>query len=419
MAISVAQNYTHHYTYDELGNMISNAWWTNHYAQSNNRLLKHDRQTLDQYTYDEHGNITSMPHLTDMVWNENDELIGATNENSFISLYNYDAGGNRTRKITIREGGILETRYYIGQYELFKKENSTDDYQRSTLNIADEEKVFARIESKDEEDPVIRYQYDNHLGSACLELSDSGNIISYEEYYPFGQTSYYTSSTNIEISLKRYKYCGKERDEETGLYYYGMRYYADWLCRFVSVDPLQFEYPELTPYQYASNNPVTMIDLDGLEGVDPQEQNNTQLFKKTSYTTTNSGNIDNSTPFKFLSNVGTAVFNGITDLANFTISLPSSIVNTVESNMESIWTKGLSSWAKDVKDFWVSDFKAFANKTLNFANRPSDQILNDVFNFASTSKGFEVSVNVAFSATMGSAFMKSLSGSGSTSSSFR
>ena len=66
-------------------------------------------------------------------------------------------------------------------------------------------------------------------------------------------------------------YCGKERDEETGLYYYGMRYYAAWLCRFVSVDPLQFEYPELTPYQYASNNSITMIDLEGLEGVKPEE----------------------------------------------------------------------------------------------------------------------------------------------------
>ena len=123
---------------------------------------------------------------------------------------------------------------------------------------------------------ILRYQYDNHLGSACLELSDSVHIIIYQKYYPFGQTSYYTSSSSIEDSLKRYKYCGKERDEETGLYYYGMCFYADWLCRFVSVDPLQFKYSELTPFQYASNNPVTMIDLDGLEGVRPEEQQQDQ-----------------------------------------------------------------------------------------------------------------------------------------------
>ena len=66
--------------------------------------------------------------------------------------------------------------------------------------------------------------------------------------------------------MKRYKYVGKERDEETGLYYYGARYYAAWLCRFVSVDALQQKYPELTSYQYASNNPITLLDIDGLEG---------------------------------------------------------------------------------------------------------------------------------------------------------
>jgi len=113
---------------------------------------------------------------------------------------------------------------------------------------------------------VIRYQYDNHLGSASLELDNTGNIISYEEYHPFGTTSYQKSNTSI--SQKRYKYVGKERDEETGLYYYGARYYAAWICRFVSVDPLQFDYPELTSFQYSSNRPISGIDLDGLEYVD-------------------------------------------------------------------------------------------------------------------------------------------------------
>jgi RHS repeat-associated protein len=70
--------------------------------------------------------------------------------------------------------------------------------------------------------------------------------------------------------LKRYKYVGKERDEESGLYYYGARYYAAWLARFVSVDPLQFKYPELTPFQYANNRPVSMVDLNGKESVEPQ-----------------------------------------------------------------------------------------------------------------------------------------------------
>ena len=108
------------------------------------------------------------------------------------------------------------------------------------------------------------------MGSACLELDENAAIISYEEYHPFGTTSYRSGSSETEVSLKRYKYVGKERDEETGLYYYGARYYSAWLCRFVSVDPLQFEYPHYTPYQYAGNKPITFIDLDGLEEFKPE-----------------------------------------------------------------------------------------------------------------------------------------------------
>jgi RHS repeat-associated protein len=139
--------------------------------------------------------------------------------------------------------------------------------------MSDNRKAIADIETKTFENgssiqnPVsnIRFQYDNHLGSANLELDTNAAIISYEEYHPFGTTSYRSGRTQTEVSLKRYKYVGKERDEETGLYYYGARYYAGWIARFVSVDPLQHKYPHYTPYQYAGNKPISYIDLDGLE----------------------------------------------------------------------------------------------------------------------------------------------------------
>jgi len=112
---------------------------------------------------------------------------------------------------------------------------------------------------------VIRYQLSDHLGSASLELDENADIISYEEYYPFGTTSYRNGRNEVDVSLKRYKYVMKELDNETGLYYYGMRYYAIWIAKFISVDPLQHKYTELTPFQYASNRPISGIDLDGAE----------------------------------------------------------------------------------------------------------------------------------------------------------
>lgn len=73
-------------------------------------------------------------------------------------------------------------------------------------------------------------------------------------------------------SQYRYGYNGKELDKDisSDAYDYGMRISDQRLGRFLSVDPITSKYPELTPYQYASNNPIRLIDIDGLEGgIDP------------------------------------------------------------------------------------------------------------------------------------------------------
>ncbi|GAA4321039.1 hypothetical protein GCM10023184_06540 [Flaviaesturariibacter amylovorans] len=66
-------------------------------------------------------------------------------------------------------------------------------------------------------------------------------------------------------SSYRYGFNGKEDDPESGLQDYGMRMYNPTVARFLSVDPISIEYPELTPFQFASNGPISNIDLDGLE----------------------------------------------------------------------------------------------------------------------------------------------------------
>ena len=105
---------------------------------------------------------------------------------------------------------------------------------RETLHIMDGQQRIALVETKTVDSssaltaPVslIRYQIGNHLGSASLELDDAAQVISYEEYHPYGTTSYRATDGAIEVSPKRYRYTGKEKDDETGLYYHGARYYA-------------------------------------------------------------------------------------------------------------------------------------------------------------------------------------------------
>ena len=112
--------------------------------------------------------------------------------------------------------------------------------------------------------PLFRYQLGNHLGSSCLELSDQAQIISYEEYYPYGSTSYQAVRSQVEAP-KRYRYTGLERDEESGLAYHAARYYSPWLGRWISSDPKRFDFPDWSSYSYAFSNPLRFIDPTGQE----------------------------------------------------------------------------------------------------------------------------------------------------------
>jgi len=97
------------------------------------------------------------------------------------------------------------------------------------------------------------------------ELTDIQYNNTLEEYYPFGDSSLRT------FTKKRYRYVGKEKDAESGLYYYGARYYSAWTCRFISVDPLADKYAQLSPYNYADNNPVGDLDVDGMQNTGTEE----------------------------------------------------------------------------------------------------------------------------------------------------
>jgi RHS repeat-associated protein len=89
-------------------------------------------------------------------------------------------------------------------------------------------------------------------------------------YYAFGMPTpgrSYQSSNSY-----RYSFNGKENDLESGTQDYGFRIYNTVLGKFLSVDPLTKKYPFLTPYQFASNNPIAGTDMDGLEFRDPKFQ---------------------------------------------------------------------------------------------------------------------------------------------------
>jgi RHS repeat-associated protein len=132
----------------------------------------------------------------------------------------------------------------------------------------DDKRRIALVETEIGSTSAIRYQFDNHLGTACLELDPTGAVITYEEYYPFGSTSYQAGRSVAEVSLKRYRYTGKERDNETGFYYHGARYYAPWLARWTATDASGLV-DGTNLYQYCGNTPIRLSDPTGNQTADP------------------------------------------------------------------------------------------------------------------------------------------------------
>jgi RHS repeat-associated protein len=176
------------------------------------------------------------------------------------------------RKVVEKNGGtLLEERIYLGGFEIFRRSGVGGEVslERETLHITDEQRRIALVETRtlgNDGSPaqVVRYQIGNHLDSASLELDEIGQIISYEEYYPYGSSAYQAGRSATEVRLKRFRFTGMERDEETGFSVHGRRYYMPWLGRWVNTDPIGVEGGG-NLYAYAFNNPVMLQDPMGTQ----------------------------------------------------------------------------------------------------------------------------------------------------------
>lgn len=288
--------YREHYTYDAAGNILAMAHaplgggapgWTRsyRYVTNSNRLLATSAVEdapgtfSNTYSHDPRGNMTAMPHLTEMRWDHADRLTRADRGGGGTVYVAYDASGHRARKI-YEHGGTREERIYLGDYEVYRRRplaGGTASLERQTLHVPAGAQVVALVESKtiDTSVPAFtpatrsRFQLDDHLGSSCLELDGSAAIITYEEYFPFGGTSFRAADTTTDVSAKRYRYTGNERDDETGLAYHGARYYATWLGRWTAADPAG-PVDSFNLYVYVRNDPLGHRDPSGNKGQPPQ-----------------------------------------------------------------------------------------------------------------------------------------------------
>ncbi|WP_347928055.1 RHS repeat-associated core domain-containing protein [Pseudomonas helvetica] len=275
-------NFTELYTYDTGGNLTelrhvrdrNNYTRTLNIAAANNRLQswnKGDSTPDIAANFDANGNLHALQPSQALEWNTRNQLasvmlIQREDGRDDIERYSYDSSGQRVRKIqTTHAASVTHTREvrYLPGLEI-----RTRTHERLEVITLQAGRYSVRYLHWTQGRPAdiaanqIRYSLDDHLRSSSLELDDQASLISQEGYLPYGGTAWTASRSAVEADYKTIRYSGKERDA-SGLYYYGHRYYAPWLQRWISPDPAG-AVDGLNLYCMVGNNPVRFVDHKGL-----------------------------------------------------------------------------------------------------------------------------------------------------------
>ncbi|UUM22270.1 RHS repeat domain-containing protein [Mycoavidus sp. SF9855] len=286
---SVYTQYTRTYTYDWGGNLnqirhcapaTGNNYTTDITVsdRSNRAVLSQAGLTPEgvDALFDVGGHQLSLRPGLPVDWNARGELqhialVSREEGTSDRERYRYGGDGMRLLKVSERQTSNtvrIQQVAYLPRLELRTTRNGTTTIEDlHVLTIGEAGCAQVRVLHWESTPPSgisnnqVRYSYDNLIGSSTLELDDRGEIISQEEYYPYGGTAVWAARNQIEASYKTARYSGKERDA-TGLYYYGYRYYQPWVGRWLSTDSMG-TVDGLNLYRMVLNNPVSNFDYAG------------------------------------------------------------------------------------------------------------------------------------------------------------
>ncbi|MBO4655989.1 MAG: hypothetical protein J5644_10625, partial [Bacteroidales bacterium] len=307
--------------------------YDNHYHYNNtsqpNTLSHIDNGPYQYFEWDTKGNMVL--HHNDqtgfdrrLCWDEENRLQGVL-DNQYLSLYQYDANGERTYKLAgwnalqNRNGNwrnyyLLDhatlyaspylvatpqgyTKHYYVENERIASKIGGGELNSLTLNIVGDPDFFEKIaknrthaqrvaqdcllageigtqsvmwplfEWKNCIEAVEKdcyWYHTDHLGSSSWITYSDGKAVQHLQYLPWGENFVDQQSTYWNA---RYTFSAKEKDTETGYSYFGSRYYSSDLSIWLSVDPMSDKYPSLSPYTYCANNPIRLMDPNGEEVV--------------------------------------------------------------------------------------------------------------------------------------------------------
>ena len=296
-APDLTQPYTEQFRYDPAGNMLEL-----NYSQAGGAITWKRRfglgglpadqwqQALDNrltsltsggdtyiYLFDDNGNLVQENAERHHTWDHADRMTAfrvqptPTAPASLEARYLYGADGLRVKKWTRNQQlQVSSTVYVDGVFEQRRQTDGPTVSENTTLHIVDgagriaQIRIGVALDSRDASPPV-QYCIGDHLGSSHVVAgggdATSRTFVNREEYFAYGETSFGS------FGRKRYRHSGKERDEESGCYYFGARSYAPALGRWLSPDPVGVA-DGLNLYVYVRCSPMIRIDPDGTQSND-------------------------------------------------------------------------------------------------------------------------------------------------------
>jgi len=287
-------NFSTYQRYDENGtlkdNMVygyNNGNYSNklRYVTGSGSLSPTPNATVgDLYQYDANGNLIKdnikNNHIAGIKYNYLNlpSYIPFSDQNSSIT-YIYDAIGIKLcKKTNSNEIPKITTQYYAGNmvYDVGKK---------LLFVLTDEGRAIAGTSISGN---LFTYEYNikDHLGNVRMVLRDNGSAnglaVQENHYYPFGMRMSGLGMVDGSATANKYLYNGKEMQSDFDLNWldFRFRYYDNITCRFWTQDRLAEKFSYMSPYQFCSNSPIWMKELDGLEGIKYTDENGKKIIEK-------------------------------------------------------------------------------------------------------------------------------------------
>ena len=225
-------------------------------------------------TYDADGNTDTTTGTfgpsRSFRWTEDDRMRSEI-DSGFTSTYLYDAAGNRTHK----RRSTLETWYVNPLYQIKNSLTETKHIMMGDQRIVSAVATISnRADAHTAGASTLFYYHPDHLRSTQFTTGANASLLQHDEYFATGEVWFGEQKNNDARNTQPWLFNAKELDE-TGLYYFGARYFNPKYSLWVTPDPILDEYMQGSPnggafaprnlalYTYSWNSPVTLHDPDG------------------------------------------------------------------------------------------------------------------------------------------------------------